>query len=70
MNYSKFVSLVKRTGWLRFFFKDDVRIVDDKVLIKGYCPTMKQYMLLGDEKGMKELKDQENLSEVKRDPCI
>ncbi len=68
MIYSKFVSLVKQTGWLRVFFKDDVRIVDDKVLIKNYNP--KQYMLLGDKEGMKELKDQENLPEVVRDYLI
>ena len=68
MIYSKFVSLVKQTGWLRVFFKEDVRTVDDKVLIKQYKP--KQYMLLGDEEGMKELKSQENLSEVVHDYLI
>lgn len=68
MIYSKFVSLIKQTGWLRVFFKEDVRIVDNKVLIENY--NLKQYMLLGDKEGMKELKNQENLPEVVRDYLI
>ena len=45
----------------------DIRIVKNEVLVNS---PIKQYMLLGDKEGIKELKDQENLPVIKRDHYI
>jgi len=67
MNYFKFINLIKETGWLRVFSNRDIRIVKNEVLVNS---PIKQYMLLGDKEGIKELKDQENLPVIKRDHYI
>lgn len=51
--------------------KDSVR-VDEQTgeLLVQYHGKSEQYMLLGDEDGIKELKKHENLPEVKQDYLI
>lgn len=71
LKYMDFVNLIKKTGRLLMFSKDSVRVEErtGELLVNCEKPQQ-QYMLLGDEESIKELKKHENLPEIKRDHLI
>jgi hypothetical protein len=66
-----FVNLIKKTGRLLMLSKDSVRVEErtGELLVRHHGKP-EQYMLLGDEDGIKELKKHENLPEIKQDYLI